>query len=416
MFKLLKMKGRKEFLIVFFLLLFVSAAFATGVFYRADGTAGSGMVYDDKDFTSAVDAGSLVEYYPGGETGAIGEGASGADGKLYRFVANVGVDVSAKVRVWNQAQAGEGQNVRYGYSTPLTIGNSPTPVPYNIGNFWLNYIAAAPEPPVITNVEAPGSLVVDPASVGYDAAKISWSLNTANYEISGVQLSYGEDAAATDKGSVAGLSTGSSGNYTFGELLGGMKLEPNKTYYIKMRAKNQWKNPLDQTEWGSWSQIYTMNTKSLPEGVLQIDPGTITLRNGINFISMPFNRKDDGSVEWYAYDGATGNAINAINGTNKLTTPQELVTVINALSVMNQNPAQIISTFGRWVEDGQPGQTSDKGVLFENKNPNQIAKGSWQNVGELKAERGYQVYISGLGANDTLQLKIYSAPQEGGEL
>lgn len=161
-----------------------------------------------------------------------------------------------------------------------------------------------------------------------------------------------------------------------------------------------------------WSSPPVLFTTSVAPAGGTLDLGTITLRNGINFISMPFNRKE-GQIEWYAYDG-TGlppyPPINFKNGQNKIETPRDLILAINELAKQYSNGLNVVSTFGRW-------QNQDAGVLVPEKNLAKVVDPAQnQKLDDnalIIAEEGYQVYISGLinPPNGVIILKVKSSVQ-----
>ncbi len=193
---------------------------------------------------------------------------------------------------------------------------------------------------------------------------------------------------------------------------------PDETLFDPIQAPKIFVFKVSAHNWYGFSDPVTqieVDVPALEGGVAQIDPGTITLSNGINFISMPFNRKADGTIEWFAYDGAAPNPPINVNGTNKIETPRDLIKIINEFAKPNANGQNVVSTFGRWVQEGQG--SSDKGKLIPDaggiiKNIDAIANdandpnGVLDKPALLRSEEGYQVYISGLTV-DTIEFKIY---------
>jgi hypothetical protein len=235
------------------LLLAAQIAGATDVYFRCDGTAGSGKVYLNSALTSPVAKGNLVQYIVGSVTqpdpnasdylggnnikagsNFIGDGTGGAAGTFYNYIPAFGKNVYAYARVWNQASTGKGPAFRYGSSDPFYVGDSVTPVKFNIPNFYLQYIADAPPAPTIK---------IDLKQIGYDVAKITFTGYSSDHEYSGIAVSYGTDPDATN-GNVgqqqqALFLPGKPGEYLFGTIIGGLPVESGKKYYVKVAGINK---------------------------------------------------------------------------------------------------------------------------------------------------------------------------------
>lgn len=291
-----------------------------------------------------------------------------------------------------------------GASAPDIPGPDQTPdvVSYKLGK---------PTPPIVAD---------NGINAGFETAQVAWTLDP-DYQYSAVYFMLSKASTLlnpiNDSKNQPQTNVNGKSPYAFGEYVDARKLDTGTTYYIGLWGTvagvitpSDYSTNADSQKAGI--NVLTFITKA--GGSLSLDPGTITLRNGINFISMPFNRKGT-EIQWYAYEEKLGKLV-PVNfkpapNANKIEIPRDIVDAINEVCKQYAGGAKVISTFGRWVEDGQPGQTSDKGVLFQNKDPNVLVKGAWANIGELKAENGYQVYISGLTQNATL--KIFDKLQGG---
>jgi len=420
----------KEVLIAFLLLVFCfsTVVFAKGVTVELLGT---NFVFKCKDNGYQIDAGDKIPEQtnihfitsitpPTGQeqsanlaaavNGGTGQvGGSNLDGVdpgvgQFKYGDDGTFGGNIYVRVWWQDTGGQWW---YGNSQPKYINPSQQAAsePWSVSSFPQVYDPAnppanvpkgalgihfykwkAPDAPTIDSVDAPVltgySTDMDPKYIisGYFDLKLYELANTNGgeyeYEVIG-----GVDAIPSSGGSVSYKDATEQGGFSF-ELT----LEPDTDYTVKVWGNNYFaEGPKAET---------TFHT--VAGGTVSLDPGIITLRNGINFISMPFMRNVDDGVEWYAYDMNDDAILFDKNGqqTNKVENIRDLINAINARATVN-----VVSTVGRWVEDGQGGPTSDKGVLLEDKNIGNPIKGAAHLNDILSAEEGYQVYVDGLAGD-----------------
>lgn len=163
---------------------------------------------------------------------------------------------------------------------------------WGLSNFWLNKMASAPPKVTITNTQAdPNSdKIIDP-DVGFDVAIIKWSLDPS-YDYTKVELAYStENTAGGDNPPFLPLGK-SAVSYTFGKYVGGAELQPNTTYYVKVRGVNNFGN-------GPWSDIKNLKTKAGGTATFQYD-----LPAGIVQFMIPFNTAgDDFKINGKAFKG-----------------------------------------------------------------------------------------------------------------
>jgi len=211
--------------------------------------------------------------------------------------------------------------------------------------------------------EAPTGLTIE---AGYESAKATWSLNTNDYEIYGVDVQVAKDAGFSSSlmNDKDGNSTTALGNQwnnsntslVMSQFVDGRTLEAGTTYYIQVRAK------VDGVDASNWtSNNFTMKSGGGPLSV------TLNLQPGLNSFSL-------------GIPSAAGNWYGRKDGVNyTLTTVQTLVTALGG--------ASNVSTFG-YVTAGTSGAVT--GV----KEQDGTFAGTANFLAEnLRQTQGYQIYI-----------------------
>lgn len=253
-------------------------------------------------------------------------------------------------------------------STPDIPGSDQTPS-------ITSYLLGSPKDPKNLAVVA-----------GYESAQATWSLDTINYQISGVDVQVATDNAFQnlindESGNATTAAPNawapSSTSFVINQYVDGRTLTAGSTYYFQVRAKVAGVNP------SAWVPI----TVPMKSGSSAPQFLSYVFKPGINFFSMPFGF--DSNSRWYSFDG-NGNALQYSdslgNNTNYIVKAYDLIKAINTMAGQ-----KVVSTFGDWDESKQ----QDGGILLDKNNDPDKDPAMTTLIGKVLTQgRGYQVYVT----------------------
>jgi len=267
-------------------------------------------------------------------------------------------------------------------------------------------IGTLPEPPSVGSIfitslawynlgVPPSPTITTPIDVGFESAKITGSCASGYDYIDGewLQISTSQGFTSDVKNIVFHMSplldvdkTASPPvfHHLVSKLADGVTLEPNTTYYARVRARV----PMETDGYGAWSSAASFTTlgAAVPQSftlTLESNVGATPPGPGINSFSMPF------AGPWYVYKIDGTKLEFGSPATNEVKTAYDLVRAINIAAGSN-----VVSTFGRWNKTEQ--KLEGVMVSYNSATLNDIDSTDVSGLQSISLSQGegYQVYVS----------------------